>query len=112
MARKLLTMNAIRFIIESRDDPSQVYTWQDIADLVQTKFDIKVSGQAVGQSYKKYKDSFSSTTEKVQLTTQPVVKDIKAKSLDRIDSDSKKSNAGFNENAGEHLTKENLKDLL
>ena len=31
---------------------------------------------------------------------------------DRIDSDSKKSNAGFNENAGEHLTKENLKDLL
>ena len=112
MARKLLTMNAIRFIIESRNDPSKVYTWQDIADLVQTKFDIKVSGQAVGQSYKKYKDSFSSTTEKVQLTTQPVVKDIKAKSLDRIDSDSKKSNAGFNENAGEHLTKENLKDLL
>ena len=40
------------------------------------------------------------------------MKDIKAKALDRIDSDSKKSNAGFNENAGEHLTKENLKDLL
>lgn len=114
MARKLLTMNAIRFIIESRDDPSQVYTWQDIADLVQTKFDIKVSGQAVGQSYKKYKDSFSSTTETVKLNTQPVVKDIKAtaKALDRINSDSKKSNASFNENAGEHLTKENLKDLL
>ena len=112
MARKLLSMDAIRFIIECRNDPSKVYTWQDIADLVKTKFDIKVSGQAVGQSYKKYKDSFSSTTEKVQLTTQPVVKDIKAKSLDRIDSDSKKSNAGFNENAGEHLTKENLKDLL
>ena len=70
MARKLLTMNAIRFIIESRNDPSKVYTWQDIADLVQTKFDIKVSGQAVGQSYKKYKDSFSSTTETVKLNTQ------------------------------------------
>ena len=112
MARKLLSMDAIRFIIECRNDPSQVYTWQDIADLVQTRFDIKVSGQAVGQSYKKYKDSFSSTTEKVQLTTQPVVKDIKAKALDRINSDSKKSNASFNENAGEHLTKENLKDLL
>ena len=48
-------MDAIRFIIECRNDPSQVYTWQDIADLVQTRFDIKVSGQAVGQSYKKYK---------------------------------------------------------
>ena len=55
MARKLLSMNAIRFIIESRNDPSQVYTWQDIADLVQTKFDIKVSGQGVGQSYKNTK---------------------------------------------------------
>ena len=117
MARKLLTMNAIRFIIESRNDPSKVYTWQDIADLVQTKFDIKVSGQAVGQSYKKYKDSFSSTTETVKLNTQPVVKDIKAtvnptKAFNRIQSDSKKTNGGFNENAGEHLTKENLKDLL
>ena len=42
------------------------------------------------------------------------MKDIKAtaKALDRINSDSKKLNAGFNENAGEHLTKENLKDLL
>ena len=56
MARKLLSMDAIRFIIECRNDPSQVYTWQDIADLVQTRFDIKVSGQAVGQSYKKYKN--------------------------------------------------------
>ena len=117
MARKLLSMDAIRFIIECRNDPSQVYTWQDIADLVQTRFDIKVSGQAVGQSYKKYKDSFSSTTEKVQLTTQPVVKDIKAtvnptKAFNRIQSDSKKTNGGFNENAGEQLTKDDLKDLL
>lgn len=47
MARKLLSMDAIRFIIECRNDPSQVYTWQDIADLVQTRFDIKVSGQAI-----------------------------------------------------------------
>ena len=45
------------------------------------------------------------------------MKDIKAtvnptKAFDRINSDSKKTNGGFNENAGEQLTKENLKDLL
>lgn len=81
MARKLLSMDAIRFIIECRNDPSQVYTWQDIADLVQTRFDIKVSGQAVGQSYKKYKNVViemnstnpKSVLEKVLKTeTQPI----------------------------------------
>ena len=81
MARKLLSMDAIRFIIECRNDPSKVYTWKDIADLVKTKFDIKVSGQAVGQGYKKYQNvvtEMNSTNPKSVLKkalnteTQPI----------------------------------------
>ena len=73
MARKLLSMDAIRFIIECRNDPSQVYTWQDIADLVKTKFDIKVSGQAVGQGYKKYQNV---VTEMNSTNPKPVLEKV------------------------------------
>ena len=54
MARKLLSMDAIRFIIECRNDPSQVYTWQDIADLVQTRFDIKERWSHMFEQLKAY----------------------------------------------------------
>ena len=50
MARPRLTKEAIAFIIECRDDPAQVYTLEDIAKLVEEKFGISVSLQAIGNN--------------------------------------------------------------
>ena len=116
MAKRRLSNDAIRYIVECRNDSSNVYTWQEIADLVKDKFNIDVSLQAAAQNYRKYKDSFSSITEKsktekVKLNTLTTVKDIKP-TVNSTKSDILKSDNGFNENAGEQLTKDDLKDLL
>ena len=42
MARPRLTKEAIAFIIERRDDPTTIYTWQDITDMIDERFGIKV----------------------------------------------------------------------
>ena len=38
MAKRRLSNDAIRYIVECRNDSSNVYTWQEIADLVKDKF--------------------------------------------------------------------------
>lgn len=55
MARPQLSKEAIAFIIECRDNPKEVYTWQDIADLVADKFGVKLSFQAIAKSYHRNK---------------------------------------------------------
>lgn len=57
MARPRLTKEAIAFIIECRESPSEIYTWDDIAKLVAEKFDIHVSFQAIAKNYEKHKDN-------------------------------------------------------
>lgn len=57
MARPKLTKEAIAFIIECRDNPKEVHTWEDIANLVADRFGIQVSFQAIAKSYQKNKDS-------------------------------------------------------
>lgn len=56
MARQRLTKEAIAYIIECREDPTQINTWQDIAELVAEKFKIEVTFQAIAKSYSKNKD--------------------------------------------------------
>lgn len=55
MAKPKLTKEAIRFIVETYDSQSENYTYSEIADLVQEKYQIDISIQAVQQNYHKYK---------------------------------------------------------
>lgn len=123
MAKAKLTKEAMKFIIEKYDSEKSNYTLQDIANLVNEKFGINVSLKTVHKRYHKDRDSFYekgliSNTKKVTLNTQPTVKDIKAtvvdstNTLERVKPKSNKPTQGFNENAGENLTKDDLKDLL
>lgn len=59
MAKKRLTKEAIAFIIECRDDPTRVNTWEDIAKMVNEKFGIEMSFQGIAKSYKTNKDKIS-----------------------------------------------------
>lgn len=57
MARPRLTKEATAFIIECRDNPKEIYTWEDIANLFSDKFGIQASFQAIAKNYQKHKDS-------------------------------------------------------
>lgn len=81
MARPRLTKEAIAFIIERRDDPTTIYTWQDITDMIDERFGIKVSFQAVARNYHKYKDDKiihqSKEPTKIEVKERPVFKSKK-----------------------------------
>ena len=54
--RRKLSDAAIAFIIEERDNPHTVYTFEEISKLVETEFKISISRNAVSKSYHKHKD--------------------------------------------------------
>lgn len=54
--RRKLSDAAIAFIIEERDNPLTVYTFEEISKLVETKFKISIGRGAVSKSYHKHKD--------------------------------------------------------
>ena len=56
MAKSKLTKNAIRFIIQKREDWYVNYTFDDIAKLLKQEFDINITEQGVSKSYRKHKD--------------------------------------------------------
>lgn len=56
MAKSKLTKNAIRFIIQKREDWYVNYTFDDIAKLLKKEFDISITEQGVSKSYRKHKD--------------------------------------------------------
>ena len=55
MAKRKLTKEAIKFIVQTYDSQSENYTYSEIADLVQDKYEIKISLQAIQQNYHKHK---------------------------------------------------------
>lgn len=67
MAKKKLTKEAIAFIIECRDDPTRVNTWEDIAKMVNKKFDIEMSFQGIAKSYKSNKGKISISQTRKQI---------------------------------------------
>lgn len=69
MARPRLTKEAIAFIVECRDNPKEIYTWEDIANLVSDKFGIKVSFQAIAKNYQKHKDSIQINRQALEIST-------------------------------------------
>lgn len=76
-----LTHAAIAFIIEKRTDPLNSYTFDEIAEMLgkDKDFMIKITGQAVGRSYRKHKDdeAFKSTRDRniITDTVQVINKD-------------------------------------
>lgn len=69
MAKPQLNKEAIAFIIECRDNPREIHTWQDIANLVADKFGVKLSFQAIAKSYHKNKG-------KVEINIAPSVEPV------------------------------------
>ncbi|OPH37667.1 hypothetical protein [Moraxella equi] len=67
MARPRLTKEAIAFIVECRDNPKEIHTWEDIANLVSDKFGIKVSFQAIAKNYQKHKDSIQINRQSLEV---------------------------------------------
>lgn len=57
--RQRLTKEAIAFIIECRDDPTRVNTWEDIVKMVNEKFGIEMSFQGIAKSYHRNKNKSS-----------------------------------------------------
>ena len=55
--RRKLSDAAIAFIIEERDNPHTVYTFEEIAKLVEKKFEISIGRGAVSESYHKHKNN-------------------------------------------------------
>lgn len=55
MPKPQLTQEAISFIIQTRDDPTTITTWEDIAKMVQERFNIMVSLQGIAKSYHRNK---------------------------------------------------------
>ncbi|ELA09269.1 hypothetical protein MOMA_02650 [Moraxella macacae 0408225] len=55
MPKPQLTQEAIAFIIQIRDDPTTITTWQDISNMVKEKFNINVSLQGIAKSYHRNK---------------------------------------------------------
>lgn len=66
MARQRLTKEAIAFLIECRDDPTRVNTWEDIAKMVKEKFGIEMSFQGIAKSYQTNKGKISTSQIKKQ----------------------------------------------
>lgn len=72
MAKPKLTKEAIKFIVQTYDSQSKNYTYSEIADLVQDKYQIEVSIQAVQQNYHKHKGKIeeSSKNESVKQESE------------------------------------------
>ena len=74
--RRKLSDAAIAFIIEERDNPHTVYTFEQIAKLVETEFKISISRNAVSKSYHKHKDDDAFKT--LQISKQNSEVDLKS----------------------------------
>lgn len=90
--RRKLSDAAIAFIIEERDNPHTVYTFEEISKLVETEFKISISRNAVSKSYHKHKnnDAFrtlqvgkedSKENQKKDNSVSDVPKNVKSKRI-------------------------------
>lgn len=55
MPKPQLTQEAVAFIIQVRDDPTTITTWEDISKMVKERFGIDVSLQGIAKSYHRNK---------------------------------------------------------
>ena len=106
--RRKLSDAAIAFIIEERDNPHTVHTFEEIAKLVEKKFEISIGRGAVSKSYHKHKNNEKiknlSKEDSNQRKVKPQIKDqIKAEPYV-----AKKKIRDFDENAGKGISIDHL----
>ena len=101
--RRKLSDAAIAFIIEERDNPHTVHTFEEISKLVEKKFEISIGRGAVSKSYHKHKNDEKiknlSKKDSNQRKVKPQVKE-QLKSEPYI---AKTKIRDFDENAGKHF---------
>lgn len=100
--RRKLSDAAIAFIIEERDNPHTVHTFEEISRLVEKKFEISIGRGAVSKSYHKHKNN-----EKIKSVSKED-KDkgkVKPQIRDQLKADPyiKKDKRDFDENAGKRF---------
>lgn len=70
MAKPKLTKVAIRFIVQTYEDESNNYTFEQIRELLEDEYQIDISYEAVRKSYHKHKNDPSVTGLKVKKTKE------------------------------------------
>ena len=108
MAKSILTKEAIKYLIETYDCETTNYTFTEVANMIAEKFAIKVSSEAVRKSYLKYKGSF----DVVKADNKAVQVEKPKKVFERTEQVKPKTGEGFNDSAGETLSKSDIKGLL
>lgn len=100
--RRKLSDAAIAFIIEERDNPHTVHTFEEISKLVEKKFEISIGRGAVSKSYHKYKNDEKIKNvlkeDRGQCKVKPQIKDQL-----KDDTYIKKNKRDFDENAGKRF---------
>ena len=76
MAKSKLTKQAIKFVIQTYDDETNNFTFKQISKLIEDKFKIKVTYEAVRKAYHKHKESTEFQTPKVLKTKEEVTKPL------------------------------------
>ena len=106
--RRKLSDAAIAFIIEERDNPHTVHTFEEISKLVEKKFEISIGRGAVSKSYHKHKND-----EKIKNLSKENNNQRKVKSQieDQLKTEpyvAKKKIRDFDENAGKGISIDHL----
>ncbi len=108
MAKSILTKEAIKYLIETYDCETTNYTFAEVATMIAEKFGITVSAEAVRRSYRKNKG-----TLEITKSDNNVVQVQKAKKIFEPEQQIESKNSdGFNDSAGEALSKKDIKGLL
>lgn len=106
--RRKLSDAAIAFIIEERDNPHTVHTFEEISKLVEKKFEISIGRGAVSKSYHKHKNNEKfknfSKEDSNQRKVEPQIKD----QLKTEPYVAKKRIRDFDEDAGKNYNIDNF----
>lgn len=111
MAKAQLTKQAIKYLVETYNCEESNYTFQQIKEMIMTKFKVSVSVEALRKSYHKNKDSIFESDKPVQ---NPVIKQksIIEKKVSNSESNQSSNKNSFNDNVADTLSKDSVNDLL
>lgn len=109
MAKSKLTKEIISFIADKYECPTIAYSFSEIAGLILEKYNVDVTPQAVGKSYRKNKDDLKNVVPSHISSSKD---DIKTFQQVEKKEKTKEQAIGFNDDAGERLSKAEIKNLL
>ena len=106
--RRKLSNAAIAFIIEERDNPHTVCTFDEIAKLVEKKFEISIGRGAVSKSYHKHKNNEQIKSLSKEDSNQRKVKPQRKDQPNTEPYVAKKKIRDFDEDAGKGISIDHL----